>query len=83
VDLAILVAACAFGATPMAVPAVAPNVMHSLIWEQSRGSHGRSRPPMTTNCASINRSRQALADNLCGGAAHSRPAVLVDGSLPL
>jgi hypothetical protein len=37
VDLATLVAACAFGVTPMAVPAVAPNVMHAFICEQSRG----------------------------------------------
>jgi class 3 adenylate cyclase len=49
VDVATLVAALALGATPIAVPAVAPNVMHALIWEQSRGSPGRSRPP--TNCA--------------------------------
>jgi hypothetical protein len=37
VDLATLVAALALGATRMAVPTVAPNVMHALIWEQSRG----------------------------------------------
>ena len=50
-DLATLVAALAFGATPMAVPTVAPNVMRALIWEQSRGKPwGHSRPPITTNC---------------------------------
>jgi hypothetical protein len=37
VDPATLVAPCAFGATPTAVPAVAPNVMHALILERSRG----------------------------------------------
>jgi hypothetical protein len=69
VDLATLVAALAFGATPMAVPTVAPNVMRALIWEQSRG---KPRSFTTSNNDQL-RVLPTLGDAVCN-AQHVYPA---------